>query len=55
MTEGVWIPFEIITTNLSGDTVETYKLDKLEINPFIMDWDFNWKPPRGIDVVNPLE
>jgi len=55
MEEGVWVPFEIVTTNLTGDTVETYILKNLKLNPFTLGWNFNWKPPHGVDVVNPLE
>ncbi|NOZ20799.1 MAG: outer membrane lipoprotein carrier protein LolA [Planctomycetes bacterium] len=55
MKEGVWVPFEIVTTNLTGDTVETYILKDLKINPWTLGWNFNWKPPLGVDVVNPLQ
>ncbi|MEW6356288.1 MAG: outer-membrane lipoprotein carrier protein LolA [Planctomycetota bacterium] len=55
MEEGMWVPFEIVTTNLTGDTVETYILNNLKLNPFTLGWDFNWSPPLGVDVVDPME
>jgi len=53
MADGVWIPFEIVTVNLTGDTVETYKLNNLEINPFTLGWGgyFDFKKPDGVEEV----
>ena len=53
MEEGQWVPTEIKTSDESGDVEEVYTLSDLVLNKHVSDSDFNFTPPKGVEVVEP--
>jgi outer membrane lipoprotein-sorting protein len=53
MEEGQWVPTQIKTADEGGDSEEDYELSDLVLNAHVSDSDFNFRPPKGVEVVEP--
>lgn len=51
--ESRWIPTEITLFESEGEIVTTIELKNIRVNPGVPDKTFEFKPPRGVQVIEP--